>query len=163
MRRSLLAVTFLKLAVLTGVTVEPHLIATPNSPEEVNLKFVINVGDLPASCAFPVQVLATGKSKTIKLPGNRFIFTSPGLKATLTNLADPSKQVTLNITGAFHQRTEPDGSVVTVVTGRNFLTDPFAGVVLAVGHFSYVFDADGNLIQPLAGQGQLTNVCALID
>jgi hypothetical protein len=92
----------------------------------------------------------------------RFIFTSPGLKATLTNLDDPSKQVTLNITGAFHQTTEPDGSIVTVSTGRSLLGDPQTGFVLAIGNFSFVFDGEGNLIQPLEGQGQLIDACALI-
>jgi hypothetical protein len=52
---------------------------------------------------------------------------------------------------------------VTVVTGRNLLGDPEAGFVLAIGNFSFVFDAGGNLIQPLAGKGTLTNICELID
>jgi hypothetical protein len=116
------------------------------------------------SCPFPIFVSAQGKGKTITLPGNRIIFTSPGLDATVTNLANPTKQVTLNITGSTHQTTEPDGTVVSVVTGRNLLFDPFAGVVLAVGNFSFAFDAAGNLIQPLAMQGgTLTNVCALLE
>jgi hypothetical protein len=70
--------------------------------------------------------------------------------------------VTLNVTGAFHQTTTRDGSVVTVTTGRSLLFDPQAGFVLAIGHFSFVFDADQNLIQPLEGQGQLVDACALI-
>jgi hypothetical protein len=70
--------------------------------------------------------------------------------------------VTLNITGAFHKTTEQNGSVVTVVTGRNLLFDPQAGFVLAIGKFSFVFDVAENLIQPLDGQGQLRDVCAMI-
>lgn len=51
-----------------------------------------------------------------------------------------------------------------MVTGRNLLTDPFAGVVLAIGNFSYAFDADGNLTQPLKMQGgTLTNLCASLE
>jgi hypothetical protein len=96
------------------------------------------------------------------LPGGRFIFTSPGLTATLTNLEN-EKQMRLNITGAFHQTTLENGDVVTVATGRNFLGDPEAGFVLAKGRFSFVFDAEGNLVQPLAGKGKLTDVCALLD
>jgi hypothetical protein len=38
-----------------------------------------------------------------------------------------------------------------------------AGFVLAIGHFSFVFDSNGNLIQPLTGQGQLIDVCGLIN
>jgi len=134
-------------------------VAAPNPPEDVDQTITIPAGGV---CAFGVEILLTGKAKTIDLPGDRFIFTSPGLNATLTNLDDPSKQVTLNITGAFHQTTKQDGSVVTVSTGRSLLFDPQAGFVLAIGNFSFVFDADGNLIQPLEGQGQLIDACALI-
>ena len=69
--------------------------------------------------------------------------------------------MTLSVTGAFHQSTQ-DGNVVTVVTGRNLLGDPEAGMVLAIGTFSFVFDANGNLVQPLSGTGRLIDVCPLI-
>jgi hypothetical protein len=49
--------------------------------------------------------------------------------------------------------------VETVATGRNLLGDPDAGLVIAIGDFSFVFDAKGNLIQPLTGEGQLIDVC----
>jgi hypothetical protein len=52
--------------------------------------------------------------------------------------------------------------VVTVVTGRNLLFDPFAGFVLAIGRFSYAFDAEGILIQPLEGIGRLIDICELL-
>jgi len=79
------------------------------------------------------------------------------------NLDDPTKQVSLNITGSFHQTTTLNGTVVTTATGRNLLTDPFAGVVLAIGKFTFAFDAAGNLIQPLQGKGQLIDLCALLE
>ncbi len=81
---------------------------------------------------------------------------------TLTNLDNPENQETLNITGAFHQTTLENGDVVTVATGRNLLGDPEAGFVLAIGDFSFVFDKEGNLIQPLSGEGQLIDICALL-
>jgi hypothetical protein len=68
----------------------------------------------------------------------------------------------LNITGTFHQSTDSNGDKVTVVTGRSLLGDPDAGFVLAIGSFSFKFDAAGNLVQPLAGTGQLIKVCPLI-
>ena len=153
------AVFSLALAVLINLSMERLSIAAQNPPGEITFTMTIPAGGV---CAFGVEILLTGKAKTIDLPGDRFIFTSPGLHATLTNLDDPTKQVTLNITGAFHQTTEQDGSVVTVSTGRSLLFDPQAGFVLAIGNFSFVFDANGNLIQPLQGQGQLTDACALI-
>jgi hypothetical protein len=148
------------LAVLAlGLVFGQLSVAAPNPPTDVVQTITIPAGGV---CAFGVEILLTGKAKTIDLPGDRFIFTSPGLDATLRNLDDPSKQVTLNVTGAFHQTTTQDGSVVTVTTGRSLLFDPQAGFVLAIGHFSFVFDADQNLIQPLEGQGQLVDACALI-
>jgi hypothetical protein len=132
----------------------------PNPPQDASQTIQIPAGRV---CEFPVELLLTGKAKTIVLPGDRFIFTSPGLKVTLTNLDDPSKRVTLNITAPFHQETKQDGSVVTLSTGRSLLFDPEAGFVLAIGNFSFVFDAAGNLIQPLEGKGQLIDACALIE
>jgi hypothetical protein len=114
-------------------------------------------------CVFGIDYQTVGKGKTITLPGDRTIFTSPGLHVTLTNLSDTSKQVTFNITGAFHQTIESNHNVVTVVTGRNLLGDPVQGLVLAIGHFSYIFDATGHLIQSLQGKGQLVPVCTLLE
>jgi hypothetical protein len=159
-RKLKLAVFSITLAVLTFLIMGQLSAAAPNPPRNGDFTQDFSAGVL---CTFPIEISGTGKAKTIKLPGDRFIFTSPGLYITVTNLDDPSKQVTLNVTGAFHQTTEQDGSVVTVSTGRSLLDDPQAGFVLAIGNFSFVFDADGNLIQPLQGQGQLIDVCAMID
>ncbi len=160
MRKSRVAVFSLALAVLTSLTMGRPSVAKQNPPEDSEFTETIPAG---VACTFGVHASGTGKGKTIDLPGGRFIITSPGLHVTLTNLDDPTKQVTLNITGAFHQTTEQDGSVVTVYTGRSVLFDPQAGFVLAIGNFSQVFDANGNLIQPLEGHGQLVDVCAMIE
>ena len=131
------------------------------APEPVDQTIDLNAGDVFGRCDFPIRLELNGKAKTIDLPGDRFMFTSPGLKATLTNL-DNGHQETLNVTGAFHQTTSENGDVETVVTGRNLLGDPEAGFVLAKGRFSFVFDENGNLVQPLSGKGKLTDVCALL-
>ena len=132
-------------------------------PAEVSGFFDIPANTVkPGACAFDVRVAFDGKGKTITLPGNRSISTSPGLNAEVTNLSDPTKTVNLNVTGAFHQTSKSNGDIVTIVTGRNFLTDPLAGVVLAIGTFRFAFDASNNLIEPLNGQGQLINICDLI-
>lgn len=149
------------LAVLAlGLTFGRPSVAAQNRPQDVNETIPLPAGEV---CAFGVELLLIGKTKTIEqLQGDRFIITSPGLDVRLTNLDNPSKRVTLNITGVFHQTTKADGSLVTVVTGRNLLFDPDAGFVLAIGRFSFVFDTSGNLIQPLSGKGQLIDACALI-
>jgi hypothetical protein len=113
-------------------------------------------------CGFPVEVVLSGKAKTIELPGGRMIITAPGLTVTLTNPAN-GNQETLNITGALHQRTLENGNVEIVSTGRSALFEPVVpGLVLIIGRFSYVLDAAGNLVQPLQGNGQLIDVCELL-
>jgi len=118
-------------------------------------------------CDFPILYELSGKAKLITLPGGRFITTAPDQYATLTPILpngdlDLAHQQRINITGSFHQSTDEEGNVVTVATGRNILGDPEAGFVLAIGNFSYVFDADNNLVQPLQGEGQLIDICELL-
>ena len=139
----------------------------PNKPEDVNATVVVDEFLLSKSQDFPLEIVISGKSKTIELSDDRIISLSPGLNATLTNLDDPSNALTLNITGSFHQTTLEDGSVLTEYDGRNLLADPFiddgeAGFVLAIGHFSTIFDNESNLVQPLEGQGQIVNVIDLL-
>ena len=139
----------------------------PNKPTPVDATFVVDPFVVSESQDFPLEIELSGKSKTIELSEDRFIFLSPGQKATLTNLDDPSNSLTLNITGSFHQTTLEDGSVLTEYDGRNLLGDPYIddgqpGLVLAIGHFSTIFDCEGNLVQPLQGQGQVVNVIDLL-
>jgi hypothetical protein len=139
----------------------------PNKPTPVDTTFVVDPFVLSESQDFPLEFALSGNSKTIELSDDRFIFLSPGLEATLTNLDDPSNSLTLNITGSFHQTTLEDGSVLTEYDGRNLLADPSIddgepGLVLAIGHFSTIVDNEGNLVQPLGGQGQVVNVIDLL-
>jgi hypothetical protein len=130
-------------------------------PIEQNIDINLDPG---VACTFGVNISGQGKAKNISLPGGRTVITSPGLRVTVTNLDDPSKQLkNVNITGASHIITAPDGSTVFVFTGRNLNLDPVAGFVLAIGRFSIAFDASGNLVQPLKGKGQLIDVCTLIE
>jgi hypothetical protein len=139
----------------------------PNKPTDVDATFVVDPLALSESQDFPLEITLSGKSKTIELSDDRFIFLSPGQEATLTNLDDPSHSVTLNITGSFHQTTLEDGSILTEYDGRNLLADPSIddgepGLVLAIGHFSTIVDNEGNLVQSLDGQGQIVNVIDLL-
>jgi hypothetical protein len=132
------------------------LAAAQGPPSEVDVSFTVE-----GFCAFAILFEVRGKAKTIELPGGRTISTGPGLTLTMTNL-DNENQETLGITGAFHQDTLANGDLVTVATGRNLLFDPFAGIVLTMGRFTFVFDAEGNLIQPLQGTGRQIDVCELL-
>jgi len=124
----------------------------------------------PGTCDFPLQLELSGKAKTIVLPdggvvGVTSIGTSPGLDVTATNLEN-GEQARFSITGTFFETTNPEnGDVTTVITGRNLLFDPDAGIVLLSGNFSFVFDKKGNLIQSFEdtdGNGQVIDVCELL-
>jgi hypothetical protein len=170
MRLSLLAVTAVLVWASTACgdrpsPVEPVGSALPRAvmaqgrPTEVDqTPFEIPAG---VFCDFAFRVEPSGRAKTIELPGQRTIFLSPGLAWAFTNL-DTGKRETFRIPGAFHQTILENGDVETVVTGRSILGDPIAGLVLAIGRFSFVFDAQGNLIQPLQGTGRLIDICEVL-
>jgi len=142
----------------------PCVAQAPGSPPE-RVDFTVTLPASPENCKdFPVQIHVTGKSKTFNLPGNRLIITAPGQNAMLTNVNQPSKQVSLNITGVFQSFNQPDGGVLTIGTGRNLVTDPAFGLTLVTGRFSFAFDSSGNLVQGLTLQaGQTTSIGSLID
>jgi hypothetical protein len=156
----------LALSIILALTMAaPTVLAQGNggAPEDVSGTFPPEfIAQFPGACSFPMQLELSGKGKTIELPDGRRILTSPGLHVTITNL-DNGEQATFNITGTFHETTNLEtGEVTTRVTGRNLLFDPEAGTVIAIGNFSFVFDAEGNLVQPLEGKGRLIDVCALL-
>ena len=162
------SITIALIALLALAVAAPMAVAAgpkkpnPNAPVPVDeTPTVLEPGAVFGKCDFPILYQLSGKAKLLTLPGGRFITTAPDQTATLTNI-DTGKTVTLNITGVFNQTTDENGNVVTMATGRNLLGDPQAGFVLAIGDFSYVFDAHGKLIQPLQGEGQLIDVCGLL-
>ena len=154
--------------ILALVVAAPTVLARSDNgtaPEPVSADFIVMPGDPGGSCDFPIRLQVNGKGQTITLPDGRRIITSPGLFATVTNQVN-GKQATFNISGTFHETTNPvNGDVTTKITGRNLLSDPDAGYVLLSGNFSFVFDKNGNLIQSFEdtdGNGQVIDVCALL-
>lgn len=140
-------------APMTTVAQEP--------PSQVDSEF-----DLVGVCPFTVHFVVKGKSKTIaNLPGNRTIFTSPALYATLWNVNKPERKETFSITGSFHQTILENGDVLTEARGRNILYEfePGYFLHLAIGNFYYVFDSEGNLKQSLTGEGQRIDLCKLLE
>ena len=159
-KRKLVLATCLILAALGPPAAELSRGASLNGspPVPANQTFTIS-----GICAFDVQATVTGKTKTITLPGGRFIFTAPNFSATFTNLSDPTKSVTLNLTGSEHVSFDANGNQVFMLPGRNGVFDPSIGILLLVGNFTVVFDSNGNLIQAPTGSGQITQVCDLIN
>ena len=121
-------------------------------------------GPIEGACDFPIQLEISGKTKVIKLPDGSSIITAPAQKAVVTNLDEPSQQVTLNITGSSHNSIGTDGTQYFVATGNNILYDPVVEPHLGYtqGRFTFAFDAKGNLIEPRTGKGNVTDICALV-
>lgn len=122
------------------------------------------------ACEFNISMSVAGKSGSIELPGGRFIYTSPTYSATFINLdSNPPREVTLSVTGVTKLSTNEQGDQIYQTRGRNVLGDPgqtnqngYEGLVLAIGNFSFIFDSEGHLIQPLKGDGTITKICDLI-
>jgi len=165
---ALIALLAMAMAVPTVLAQPPEREPNPNAPQDASVTYPPEfVGTFAGSCDFPLQIELSGKAKEIHLPNGGLLITSPGLDATLTNLTDPRAvnppSVTFNVTGSTVTSTDPEtGDVTTVARGRNLLLDPEAGTVIAIGDFSFVLDAEGNVIQPLEGEGQLIDVCAAL-
>jgi len=160
MKRIVLIIVGILLALVVAT---PMVSAQSNggAPGDASGTIVVNPGDYPGSCEFPFSLDLSGKGKTIERPDGGLILTSPSLDVTITNLNN-GEQASFNITGSVHQSTLENGNVETVMTGRNFAIDPVAGTVVAIGRFSFVFDAEGNLIQSHMGNGQRIDVCELL-
>jgi hypothetical protein len=160
MKRIVLMIVGILLALVVAA---PMVSAQSNggAPGDASGTIVVNPGDYPGSCEFPFSLDLSGKGKTIERPDGGLILTSPSLDVTITNLNN-GEQASFNITGSVHQSTLENGNVETVMTGRNFAIDPVAGTVVAIGRFSFVFDAEGNLIQSQMGNGQRIDVCELL-
>src|SRR5215208_5716014 len=154
--------------ILALVLAAPTVLARSDNgtaPEPVIADFTVEPGAEGGSCDFPLHLDLSGKGKEITQPDGSRIFTSPGLHVTATN-ETTGEQASFSITGAFHETTDPvTRDVTTKVTGRNLLSDPDAGYVLLSGNCSFVFDAEGNLIQSFEdtdGNGQVIDVCELL-
>ncbi|WP_157934467.1 hypothetical protein [Microvirga ossetica] len=141
------------------VTVEP----SPDNPQNpLNISGLLEdlYGEDYPELDFNYTLSVSGKSKTIDLPGDRQIITSPGGEATFTNL-DTGETVTVNITGSFHTTENEDEVTEWVSTGRSLLLDPEAGFVLVSGRFTWT-DSGGVITETLSGHGQITPVIDLL-
>jgi hypothetical protein len=113
-------------------------------------------------CGFPFLVEFTGKLKMLDLPGGRRLFIGPAGHGTFTN-GNTGTTVTLNLTGPIQINPLPDGGTERVFLGHNIVGDPEAGwLVLIIGRFNVIFDAEGGLVQDLEGTGQRIDLCALL-
>jgi len=130
---------------------QPGAIPTPIEGEFV----------LDGICEFPLLLQISGRAGEIELPDGRVLFTAPGQSLTATNLDEPSKSVTLAISGTFTETAHADGSATVVAHGPSGLFDPALGFVVIRGNFSWTVDSEGNA-GPATGIGDVIDVCAAI-
>jgi hypothetical protein len=118
-------------------------------------------------CDFPVIVTSTGKTGFIPLPHNPRFFglvSSPDLKITTANAADPTRSVTVNATGLFHLVSLPDGGVEIIAGGHNYLFAPELGItaIATTGPIVLRSDAEGFPVAADTSRAQVFDVCAAI-
>jgi hypothetical protein len=116
-------------------------------------------------CSYPIQLVVTGKSKFMELPGDRFFIGSPGQVLTVTNLTT-GEQATFLITGTTHATVQADGTTEITVTGLNVLLNSREqkserpGLFLLEGNFDYALKANGTEARAFRDTGKVTDICA---
>ena len=117
----------------------------------------------PGICGFDVQATVTGKQGVISLPSGGSIVTGPvDLRHLHESLRSDEKR-----DPEYHRSiphlVDQNGNTIVTVTGRGAAADPSFGLVLLVGEFTLVFDPQGNIISGPTGNGQIINICQLIN
>jgi hypothetical protein len=118
---------------------------------------------IDTTCGFPVQSTVVGSLGVIYLPGGDVLVTAPATFNTFTNLQDPSKSVTLNITGPAVVEPVQNGQITIHGLGRGVVFSPSFGIKLLIGEWTFVIDANtGYVLEGPTGNGQMIDVCELI-
>lgn len=84
-------------------------------------------------------------------------------KLTVTNIADPSKSVTVSSAGSGHATFRTDGSATIISTGPAFIFGfpLLPGINWVAGRWILTFDASGNPTFQLVG-GTVRDLCAAV-
>jgi hypothetical protein len=158
-RRMLVLVAGVALALAVVLVLPRASSAAP--PGDVDVEDVTLPG-----CDFPVEADVSGKSKVTDLPSGQTLITSPNLRITLTNVTEPTNQVTYVITGSFLTTEQDDGNLFVEARGRNLIFGEEVGIFLTIGQFTFIGrEVDEGVIDaltPPTGEGSLTDVCALL-
>jgi hypothetical protein len=153
------AVFALATALVMAVLAVAAVVASPKAASAAPPDPVDETTVVRGECGFPVLLEMRGKEKVVELPGGRTLITSPGLRATLTNLEEQSNRVTLSITGTVHVKELANGDVVYVFRGRNLFWGPDTDFILTIGRFTGRVTAAGEF-SPITGKGRVIDVCA---
>jgi hypothetical protein len=139
----------------TAASITPAIAAPPEpvDPEPVTI----------AGCDFPVQLEATGKTKTIEHRG--FITTiSPNQRVTLTNTVT-GESVSYVVTGVLHETPTATG-VILRFTGHNLLAGPdIEGILYTTGSLTFVAvgpSPEEATVTLTESHGKVLNVCDVL-
>jgi hypothetical protein len=159
-RRVLVLVAGVALALAVAFVLPKVTTAAP--PGSADATFTV-----AGACDFPVLFEQTGKLKVIGLPGpeGAFLVIFAGGSSTLTNVDEPTNQVTLRGGGIGRVTPQDTGDWLVEVEGHNILVVPGEGI-FDVRHATFTlappFDV-GSELTILESQGKLTDLCALLE
>ncbi len=138
---------------VAAVTVVGPSAATAAPPEPGGFDVLVE-----GTCAFPVAVTVTGRSKTIE-HGTVTIATAPGMRATLTN-TETRETITINLGGALHERMLADGTTVGWGTGHNlFSGGGLEGLIYTTGRADYTYDPIADTLDLQPTRGRASDLC----
>ena len=116
---------------------------------------------IEGSCSFDVGVhIVANKEYAITFSNGTTLVTG-ALKATLTNLSDPSKSVTLNVPGPGLYTFDSDGSLTLDARGPWLFFFPDT-LLYSTGHSVLTVSATGDLSLTQQG-GTTTDLCTVLD
>lgn len=155
--------TSIPLLVLTAALLAPGASATgaPPTPADPSPQ-TFAAGE---ACPFAIEVSFEGKEGFVELPNNPVFFAilnAPGLRATVTNLSDPSKTVTVNATGAFRFVALPEGGLEIRAGGHNILYGfPEAGAtaLATTGPIEFDVDETGAIVDMDLSGARVRDLC----
>lgn len=157
--KKLLVLCALFCALVAGAS---PVVAAPSDNVLLDVTFKTN-----QLCKYPVQLVVTGQSKFVELPGDRFFVASPGQELTVTNLRT-GEEATFLITGTTHAELQADGTTEVKVTGLNVVLNAREaksdkpGLFLLEGNFNFALNEDGTEARVFSGTGDATDICALL-
>jgi hypothetical protein len=118
-------------------------------------------------CGFPVFISGGGTdiniTNTLADGTIRSFDAFTSAKLTVTNIADPSKSVTVSSAGSGHATFRTDGSATIISTGPAFIFGfwLFPGIHWVAGRWTLTFDASGNPTFRIVG-GTTRDLCAAV-
>jgi hypothetical protein len=109
-----------------------------------------------SSCAFPVDVHYDQSRETLRIFSNGDFAVTGALKVTVSNADDPSKSMTINVSGPEFVFVSADGDVVARIVGAGFGPSFSLPIKLVFNHGQILFDVISGSVTEV---GVSTDLC----